>query len=458
MNQVFEPFNYLINILNDNEFYEVDKEVTKEDFARRGEFIIGGRTPSIPAYTINKDMAHQREMFLYGTSEPNGKMNKRVCEFIREEAAKNSSFDIASYLKQLMSSELSSSVGDNLITTFAKCCSCIYEVIPLSCYSEIYTNLIKKFENIRYNIFSEAEWRKLYQYAELHGLFRLAVVLRKKYKTALKSYNDKNLLWRKIQCSLEDNELDEVVRLLSDICNIDSYNKYCRKDLDTALWFVDIMKNNAKASDDYSEFLHNKKIHIYGPLEYKTKRNSQDEIVIRIDDRLNRDADDKTNVLYINYEVSEMMKNYPAEYWEQFDFVSLKDKGLLINAHNIRKMKNFSNLFLFGFPNMIPLILSDLHFSGAKDIYLSGINMYCSNKAYGEGYEGYYVMQDSQARKHRIQDWCIHDVLSQHYFMKNLYDKSFFVPCDELKTVLTMTDEEYALNMEREHLPELLEE
>ena len=84
--------------------------------------------------------------------------------------------------------------------------------------------------------------------------------------------------------------------------------------------------------------------------------------------------------------------------------------------------------------------------------------MYCSNKAYGEGYEGYYVMQDLQARKHRIQDWCIHDLLSQFYFVKNLYNKNLFIPCDELKNVITMTDEEYALNMEREHLPELLEE
>ena len=396
-----------------------------------------------------------RNRILYDSSEPNGKMYNRLFAFIRESATKDSSFNIENHLRKLMKTEFPDSIDNNLIDSFAKCCSCIYET-KVSCYNEIYSMLIKKFEKVDSNILSEADWRKLYQFAELHGLFRLAVLLRKKYKSALKYNNNNRLLWRKVQCAIEDNDLQESSRILSNMYDDSSYNEYCKKDLDIALWFLDTIGGRTKASDNYSDFLHNKKIHIYGPLEYQTKRKEEDEVIVRIDDRLTRGVDDRTNVLYINYEVSEMMKNYPSKYWEKFDFVSLKDKGVLQNAHNSRNMKNFSNLFLFGFPNMIPLIIVDLLFSGVNNIYLSGINLYCSSKPYGNGYEGFYIMQDLQSGKHRIQDWCIHDVLSQYYFMKNLYDKNFFTPSEELKRVLLMTDEEYALNMEREHLPELL--
>ena len=294
----------------------------------------------------NKNSAQQRESLLYGTSEPNGKMYTRVCAAIREKRTKEPSFNIANHLKHLMRSEFLAGIDRTLIDGMAACCSCIYETSNAACYAETYDRVIQEFKRIDHSSFGESQWRQLYQYAELHGLFRLAVLLRSKYKATVKKSDTGNLLWRKVQCSLEDADFNDAARILELMRTERSYREYCGKDMEVAAWFIDTIEGRTRAQDDYSRFLQNKKIHIYGPLEYEAKRTPEDEIVVRIDDRLTRSSNDRTDVLYINYEISELMKDYPAEYWDRFSFVSLKDRAVLPNVRKSRNMKNFGCLFL----------------------------------------------------------------------------------------------------------------
>ena len=348
-------------------------------------------------------------------------------------------------------------LDNDIKNAFLKSCKCINDVSGKVDYSVDYNSLLEYFSNISIYKFDVETWRKLYFVASENALFRLSLVLRNKYKEVLRG--DSNITpWRRVQCAIEEDDVEVAKKIISNIEKLDDYKRNCYKDITSAKMYLDKIYGKETHCLRAKNSVFPSKIHLYGPLEYRQKKANPLETVARIDDRIDRNNRDRTNFLYINSESYEELKDSEPQFWERFDCVSIKEADSLIDNKTIfRHIPSINSLFLFGYPNMVPLIVFDLINEGVEEIIVSGVNLYCSRNAYDKGYEGYAIMKDNKKRKKRLASWCIHDVLSQFYFLKNIYRNKKIIVDEEMERIMQMSDYEYAQNMEKEHMIELID-
>ena len=280
---------------------------------------------------------------------------------------------------------LCASIDKPNIKKISSCIALLWQQGCFDTYKQLNADICSYWSQIPWRALKIWRWRVLYRVAMTNGMFELALILREKYKTSIKKTIDKKYMWRKLQCAFEDDELKKAQELIEEIRLSQNYVNYCSNDIKKAELFLNILKNEKKPIDEsaFFNYIRGKKIQILGPIGKED--NIISDIKIRLNENCIREGKDKPDIVYYNGEHYETIYKNKKEILRAFTFVVVK-KFLGNEDSNIREFVNFQSLLLVGFPQMIPLVLCDLNVGAPRSIYVTGVNLFTTQKVHNESY------------------------------------------------------------------------
>ena len=153
------------------------------------------------------------------------------------------------------------------------------------------------------------------------------------------------------------------------------------------------------------------------------------------------------NIAYYNGAATNLLlkNNDVKKYVQNLDWIVIKKADINLKADdvNIHRAPDVTNLMFMGNANMLPIMVFDLLIHGAEKVFICGNNLYLTKQVHAKD----YVSQPSN--KEMMYSLTVHNLLSQHSFLKLMYINGLIIPDDELKEVLELSTSEYAKKMEK---------
>tara|TARA_B100001287_G_C22629458_1_gene504305 strand:- start:156 stop:1217 length:1062 start_codon:yes stop_codon:yes gene_type:complete len=280
--------------------------------------------------------------------------------------------------------------------------------------SLFFYGLKKAFDNYYlYRFFSEKKYKNFYRHYN-------KIKTNKFSKT--KSYNELYVDYINAVCF---DTFENAARLRLDIQREAKLNKKFKL---ISSNFLDVQFNkkkvlNQKKDRKFKNFLKNKTLIFFGPATGKSFYLGNDKIIVSpniSNEVLNLENCKKIsyfNNRRVNYFTSETITKI-----NQCDYSVVKSES----AYNKLNLKNNhlrhldeKNLFLFGSPMMLQVILLDLINHRPKKIILKNIDLFTKKKLYRSNYRTEKHVLDIKKRTNISLR--IHDAFSNYFFLKNLY-------------------------------------
>lgn len=302
-------------------------------------------------------------------------------------------------------------------------------------FRQLNKNICDFWESVLWQTLEIWQWRVLYRVAMTNGMFELALILREKYKTSISETTDKRYLWRKLQCAFEDDELDETKKIITTIKNDSEFINYCGVDIEKAELLLKILEKDKIAIKDsaFYNYIDGKLVHIIGPTENNKVVNKKNYIKVRINENKIQE-ESASEIAYYNHEVYNEIKDKQKKLLNAFKYVVI-NKLLGNDPVNAREIISFNSLFLIGSPQMLLRILLDLNLGKPSGIYVTGMNLYTNIKVYNSAYIG----ANRRSNWKQAVSIGIHDIISQFFFLKNMYNHGCF-KADKILTELMKLD------------------
>lgn len=332
-------------------------------------------------------------------------------------------------------------------------------------YEEHYEYLLNLFKETTWNVFSSERWKTLESFFLSKGMFRLALICRKKGQDHLlnRKYH-RGDAWRKTLVYLENRKFNDAADEMKHIffCqeNIPKQNIYMLK-----LYYA-LLEQNADLDFKYKEAdsdtlkfyeeIHNKDITIIGPAVGKEllPESSRRSIIVRPNERgENKDDPEQkkfpTNISYYSgHGVNWLNCDHNVDILKNFMFTVVKydyDNFCSKNT-GIRKALPMDHVLSTGFLQMLPIMVLDLAMAKPKNLYVCRSNLYLSNTPYRKNY------QSSEMDLSRFNLWrsfATHNIISQFLLLQNMFIAKRFTADSELEAVLTLNLEDYLYQMEQ---------
>lgn len=348
----------------------------------------------------------------------------------------------------LFSDGLNNLLGDSVdkasITKLSYCITLLWQQGCLDTYKQLNADICNYWSQIPWEALRIWQWRTLYRIAMTNGMFELALILRKKYKTSIRETTDKRYLWRKLQCAFEDDELDITKKIITTIKNNSEYINYCAVDIEKAELLLNILDNEKIALKDsaFYNYIDGKIIQIIGPTENNKIINKKNYIKVKINENKIQE-ESASEIAYYNHEVYNEIKDKQKKLLNIFKYVVI-NRFMGNDPANAREIIRFNSLFLIGSPQILLRILFDLNVGNPSGIYVTGMNLYTSTKVYNSSYIG----ANKRSNWQQAVSIGIHDIISQFFFLQNMYKHRCFKADNILTELMNLDVKEYILRVE----------
>lgn len=209
-------------------------------------------------------------------------------------------------------------------------------------------------------------------------------------------------------------------------------------------------------ADSYGKYIANKDIVIMGvaPHTNNEKHDNMSTVHVFINysgekHMVEADKGVSANISYYNIENARTKLTKDAVFIDDLDFIVCKAKitdnfVALRNANKVRYAFPLMFGCPFGHPLLMSIMVYDLAHYNYADLYITHMNCYYSDRPYDEGY---YQLNSSEFKKFLL-GMASHDLIGNWLQLKTWYEKGVFRCDDELRTVLSLTEEEYTIGLE----------
>lgn len=340
-------------------------------------------------------------------------------------------------------------VSEYLLTEVCKIRQEMYDAGDYSAIESKLKSLEDRFMNLEVNAYTINEWEMLSLFFKCNCLFKLGYICREKSKELVYLNDERSM--RHIRALVEDRRYDEAQILMNKLRGKKSNSKI--QSLKFVQAYINAMRGERfdyNCDCSYREYIQGKKILIIGPtIERHALKKvpflKDADAIIRNNVMLSNISQGiKIDISYYNSKVSQIIKEEGLQlYTDVLDWLAFK-RGCDIAPRQgkIHKAPDAGELMYAGIANVLPIMVADLMFHGADKIYVCGNNLYLGQKTHSSD----YVSQPS--KNSLLRGFVVHDLASQHIFLKTMFDSGIIVADAELSNVLKLPTIDYLKSIE----------
>lgn len=310
-----------------------------------------------------------------------------------------------------------------------------------------YENLLSYLNEMGYSYYSAYRWISISNFLIANGLFRAGLVCREKSKEAFLSMRLSRRITNHVAgIYFENADYNSAFDLLRNFWTLDVRINENR--LLLSLFSGRTTPSFEHHDESFEKYISNRNCIIIGPAIDEKIQENHDAIIIRNNSPIDSEKPaDYNRIVYYNGEAISRGIDIDIAA-KKMGYLVVKQGyniGSVLSA-NIHECCIFAGMPYVGTYNMLPLMIMDLWLHNVGHIYVTGNNLYLSKNPYSKEY------RNSLDKMGRLRAFSVHNMFSQFCCLKNLFSAGVFDADEELTTILNMSPQQYALEMERIYL------